>query len=187
TVADKNVFVEDNGVVSIKAEHFSEVDQKGNTSWKLIQGLGRTGNAMGTYPVTAPPFNPDDLGRAPSLSYDFYTATIGDATIHFYCLPSQPIDADYQLRFAVSIDGGTPLIANAILKKTMDEHNGEWQTNVLRAATISTCQLNIPENGKHKLKITMVDPGVVIDKIVMDLGGLKPSYFGPEETQIVQR
>jgi hypothetical protein len=28
----------------------------------------------------------------------------------------------------------------------------------------------------------MMDPGVVLDKIVLDFGGLQPSYIGPPET-----
>jgi hypothetical protein len=38
--------------------------------------------------------------------------------------------------------------------------------------------------GRHSLKITMIDPGVVLDKIVIDLGGLRPSYLGPPETRV---
>jgi hypothetical protein len=38
--------------------------------------------------------------------------------------------------------------------------------------------------GKHTLKIYSVDPGVIIDEIRIDLGGLKKAYSVIPETKI---
>lgn len=40
--------------------------------------------------------------------------------------------------------------------------------------------------GKHTLKIWMLEPGIVLQRIVIDTGGLRPSYLGPEESKFVK-
>jgi hypothetical protein len=41
---------------------------------------------------------------------------------------------------------------------------------------------NILSAGKHTVKYWMMASGVVLQKLVLDFGGLKPSYLGPSAT-----
>jgi hypothetical protein len=49
------------------------------------------------------------------------------------------------------------------------------------ARLIST-KYKIGFKGKHTLKYWFVDPGIVLQKIVIDAGGVRPSYLGPPES-----
>ena len=47
---------------------------------------------------------------------------------------------------------------------------------------IKTTLHTIAKTGKHTGKYGMVDPAVVLQKLVLDFGGVKQSYLGPPET-----
>lgn len=108
------------------------------------------------------------IRNSPVLLYDLYTFTEGEVLINFNCIPSNPINADYGLRLAFAIDNENPIIVSPSDKKNVID-------NLLKLEA----KLDMPKEGQHKLKIWMVDPGLVIDKIIIDTSGLKDSYLGP--------
>jgi hypothetical protein len=59
-----------------------------------------------------------------------------------------------------------------------------WKLNVLRNSAQSKFQLQSIEKGKHTLKVYMIDPGVILDRITLDLGGLQKAYGIIPETRI---
>jgi hypothetical protein len=167
---DRNTIIEDNGIVSIEAENYSGIKNSTDYNWQIIQGLGRLNDAVSSFPVTAKPFGMAELNLSPELTYNFVTTTKGEAKLYFYCIPNFPINNDYKLRFAFSIDNAEPMIVNAVLKEEMDENNPEWKNNVLRSVTIQKIGVSIPTTGNHSLKIKMIDPGVVLDRIEIVMG-----------------
>lgn len=175
-VRDKVVgFVESNGYVSMEAEHFSRITDRQSAGWRVVGGLGRTGDAVMVLPTTLASITTASAiqSTSPLMEYDFYAFSTGSATVQVYCLPNQSVGKDAAIRYAVAVDNGTPMLVDV---------SGGWDTNVLRAAAIGSSSVNIAAAGQHILRIWMVDPGLVIDKIVINLGGVKPSYFGPPES-----
>jgi hypothetical protein len=60
--------------------------------------------------------------------------------------------------------------------------NRQWERNTSENVNLTSTTHAITEAGNHVLKFWMVDPTVVLQKIVVDLGGLRPSYLGPPES-----
>jgi hypothetical protein len=176
---DLRGFIEANGVVSIEAEHFTRKIDRPGSSWQTISGLGRTGDSIASFPTTAPALDPTS---APVVEYEFYLFTPGTMKALAYLVPTQPIVSGRGLRYAVGLDGQPPQLV--VVGADLVVPSRAWSLNVLNSSTIGMSSHEIKTPGQHVLRIYAVDPGVVLDKIVLDLGGLKPSYLGPGETKL---
>ena len=49
---------------------------------------------------------------------------------------------------------------------------------------VNKTTLHINEPGRHTLKILCGDAGTVLQKVVIDFGGMKRSYLGPQPTRV---
>src|SRR5437773_2086078 len=172
-------FVESNGVVAIEAEHFTRKIDRGGASWQVIPGLGRTGDSIALFPTTSDSFA---TAAAPLVEYEFYLFIPGTVKTIAYLVPTHPTGAGRGLRYAIGFDGEPPQIVAVGADLQVPSH--AWSLNVLNSSTTGMSVHEIKTAGRHVLKIYAVDPGVVLDKIVLDLGGLKPSYLGPIETRV---
>ena len=173
-------FVESSGVVSIEAEHFTRKVDRAGAGWQVIPGLGRTGNSVAVFPTTAPSVELAKVAtEAPVLEYGTYLFTTGKVAVTCYLMPTHPLKFGQGLRYAVGFDHGAPQLVTV---KT-EVQSRQWSQNVLNATTTASTTLEVAA-GPHVLRIYMIDPGVVLDKIVIDAGGARPSYLGPKETKV---
>jgi hypothetical protein len=173
-------FVETDKYIAMEAEHPTRNIPRNGVQWHVIPGLGRSGDSVAVYPVTAPSIDPASIvAQAPVMEYDFTTTSGGDAKVTTYNLPTRRVNATRGLRYAIAIDDAAPQVVDF---NVATESDPRWSQNVMRNAAIDVTSHKIGAGGKHTLKVWMVDPGVVMDKIVIDLGGVKNSYLGPPET-----
>lgn len=169
-------FVESHGCVSMEAEHFNRRHDQGGAAWQVVKGLGRSGDSVSVVPATVPSRTKEDeiQSNSPSLGYDFYLFNRGECELHIDCLPTHPISPDRGVRIAVSLDGAAPMLLNS----PPPQYPIDILTNLRRFTT----QLNINSPGRHTLTIWMVDPGVIMDKIVIHTTKPQDSYMGPPES-----
>ncbi len=175
-------FIEKEGVVSINACNYSRQVNGVDSIWDTISGLGHNCDVMAVFPPdTASCTDISDIIKtSPALEYDFYAFTCGKAKITTYCIPAHRNQSGISLRYAVGIDDRPPVVVDI----EAAEYTQVWSENVMRAMAINKCDCLIEKSGLHTLKLYMVDPGLLIEKIVIHTDDLKKSYFGPPQTMI---
>ena len=178
-------FVESNGVVAIEAEHFTRKVDRAGVGWNVIPGLGRVGDSVSIFPSVAPSIDTRNPEIAPVLEYDIQLSSSGEVKVLANLLPTQPLKSGLGLRFAIGFDNEAPKVVT--VGAGIEVSSREWAQNVLNATTIGASTLTISSPGPHVLKLYMIDAGVIVDRIVIDAGGLKPSYLGPRETKMGHR
>jgi hypothetical protein len=175
-------FVESNGFVSMNAENFTTAKKTKNIGWLTIPNLGRTGSDMTSVPVTAQDQTP--AGGSPRLEYRVYLFSNGEVSVKAYFSPTLNYHNSQGLRYAISFDNEPPQIVNIHENETVQDwkYPRWWNQAVSENVMIKMSKHSIQKPGEHILKFWMVDPGVVLQKIVVETGKVKPSYLGPPES-----
>ena len=167
-------FVESNGYIAMEGEHYSGKVDKGPCRWQVLEGLGRTGDSVYLSPMTAAwPSHPAGAIKAgsPALRYDIHTFSTGWVDVRLHCIPTHPVNRNHKTRVAVSLDDGVPVVISPRSRSVID--------NLMVLAG----RLKLSAPGRHALHIWAVDPGMAIDRILIDTGGMPDSYLGPPESK----
>jgi len=172
-------FIEDKGFVSINAENFSRKTKGKMAGWQIYEGIGYTGKVVTALPGTAESQSgiEEILQNSPVLEYDFYSFNFGEAEVRIQAVPTHAFYKERGVRCAIAIDDAEPVIIDF---QTFGRSE-EWKQNVLRNASVGSVKQLVRKAGKHNLKIWMVDPGVMIDQILIDFGGWKKTYAFPKQ------
>jgi hypothetical protein len=174
-------FVEANGYISMEAAHYTRAINTSSIYWQTIPNLGKTLSAVTPLPVTASSQTPGD--NSPCLEYKVYFFTKGEVSVEAYFSPDLKFQ-NTNLQYGISFDTEKPQIINITTNPNPPDLNQDviWSKWVSDNINIEVSKHLIEKPGEHTLKFWVINPGIVLQKIVIDAGGVKPSYLGPPES-----
>ena len=193
---------------SIPAHLYNKNVPGKEAAWTVLPDLGRGEACMGLSPVTAASTQPAD---APRLEYQVWLPDSGTVSLCIGILPVQDVRPERGLRIAVGMDDDTPQIIDARqgFVDTFQEYTPE---NLAKSPSMKplpkqdgsikligkgqprrdevfdnqrwlTVKLNVKEAGMHTLKVFMIDPEIVLERIIVNPDNEHPSYFGAPEVR----
>lgn len=183
------IYVQHNGYVSIDAAGYHR--KRENDAIRIIDipNLGIENKAV----QFGNPMMPKQNTRkedVPCVEYDFYTFEQGSVDVYTYVLPTFVLSADrgysgheatnIETQYGVCIDDGPVMNPST----SSVEYAQIWYESCLKNCRVNKTTLHINEPGRHSIRILCGDAGTVLQKIVLDFGGLKRSYLGPEPTMV---
>ena len=170
-------FVPSEGYVAMDAEHYFSVTDPQDAKWTLIPYMGRTRSGISLQPYTA------DVNGG-SVTYRFEVpAGIDEVEVHVITASTLAFQRKEGHRYSVGFEGqeAVEVNFNGELNEEPENVYRIMYPTVARRLIDKTIKLKVDKAGVKSLVISPLDPGVVLQKVVVDLGGYKESYlFGKE-------
>jgi len=169
-------FAEGAGFVAMEANHFTSKADAGPAAFHAVEQYGMRTDA---------PMDVQGLSAGPHLDYRMYLFTPGEITARLTLGPALNFAPDRPVRIAVSMDKEAPQVLT-IVPQGYNAANGnrDWEKSVSDNARYVTSKHQIAGPGYHTFQVWMVDPGVVVERILIDTPGSARavSYLGPPES-----
>lgn len=154
-------------------------------SWKEIPYYGRTHSGMAMYPIEnyALP-----VGQGPYMRYDFWSTGKDEVEVVLHLGPSNNWILGKCLAFGIQMDEQELRQIEPIPLSAPGELSPDWEEIVAKEVREVKVKVPLGKAGKHSLKVFGVTPGLVFERVMIDLGGMKErgySYLGPPESVIL--
>jgi hypothetical protein len=175
------------GPVAIHAADFTANTPAAGVRWETIPDYGRGPAGVSVFPVTAASIEPGSA--SPTLEYPVLFPRAGEFTVEFITGVTLDYLPGRGVRFAASLDDQKPQVVDLFAGRYYDDPTKrgdksspairgwhDWvRDNVVSTKTVVT----VDRPGFRTLKVRMVDAGIILEKIVVHTGEVRPSYFGP--------
>lgn len=190
---------------AIMAHDYTRRTATDDAHWVFLPGLGRGKGNMGIEPVTA---KSRPLGDGATLEYDIHFSQSGKQKLALGILPTNDVNPARGLRIGVRVDDGEMQTIDA-RQGYVDTFNEYTKENIARSKVLKplprpasdiylsgsrqrmrseifdnlrwlSIDFDIPTAGNHTVKVVMIDPEIVVEKLVINPDNEHPSYHGKE-------
>lgn len=190
---------------AIMAHDYTRRTATDDARWVFLPGLGRGKGNMGIEPVTA---KSRPLGDGATLEYDINFSQSGKQKLALGILPTNDVNPARGLRIGVRVDDGEMQTIDA-RQGYVDTFNEYTKENIGRSKVLKplprpasdiylsgsrqrmrseifdnlrwlSIDFVIPTAGNHTVKVVMIDPEIVVEKLVINPDNEHPSYHGKE-------
>ena len=190
---------------AIMAHDYTRRTATDDARWVFLPGLGRGKGNMGIEPVTA---KSRPLGDGATLEYDINFSQSGKQKLALGILPTNDVNPARGLRIGVRVDNGEMQTIDA-RQGYVDTFNEYTKENIARSKMLKplprpasdiylsgsrqrmrseifdnlrwlSIDFDIPTAGNHTVKVVMIDPEIVVEKLVINPDNEHPSYHGKE-------
>ena len=200
-------FVESDGHVAIEGPHYQRIvppaaasAAAGNVTYHTFTNYGRTLGGVGLWPQKTEKLT---VATAPALEYSLYlfsnSSVLGPANVTVYLSPSHnylgdqtPLEYGIALYPANSASPPAPTLVRPVGPFKGQDLPPGWAFAVAdsvwgRTGNYTTTRHAVAQPGAYTLRIWALMPSVIVQKVIVDLGGVRPSYLGPPESFLVGR
>ena len=113
------------------------------------------------------------LGEA---SYRFPAVTRDSIEVTVYTIPFWPLYKGKTNAINISVDGGE----EQIFENKFAEYSRSWKDQVMRNGAVCHLRFAVDKTKlQHTIRFKALDPGQMLQRVIIDWGGLKPTYVGP--------
>ena len=135
----------------------------------LVSGLGYDGQVVQLG-------SPLAASSSAFVSYTLPAVSSDSIEVWLYTVPFWPVYEGKGNSLAVSLDGAEPQVFTNRFK----EYDRTWKDQVMRNGAVCRMRFAVDQTkASHELRLSAVDAGQMVQRVVVNWGGLKPTYVGP--------
>lgn len=174
------IFTGENGYVAMEAEHYFSIQNAADAHWTVIPHIGRTLSGMALMPYTQPT---DGASISYKMKLPKETKTVN---VHIVVKSTLAFHDSKGHKYNIGFEGGKTETVNFNHNLNEDPKNvySVFYPTVARRIVEKKVKLELPRTSDvlQTLIFRPLDPGIVLEKIVIDYGGYKKSYLFMDES-----